>query len=165
MKPPMPLILTRSSIIVLFFSYTGSSEQIFQFFWPPFGDLASPCHFPNGEKISLSWKTLCDWNILVSGYWCSTSAQSHSWPVFFAKDTPWLSWRVALSINRNQAVPVVPKWDFAAVKVFHRAWSWCQPFQEILTRKEIRKGNSSLLYLVHWLSKEQIVKCVIELHA
>lgn len=71
-----------------FFSYTGASEQVFQFFWPPFGDLANPCHFPNGEKMSLSWKTLCDWNILVSGYRWSTWTHWHSWLVFFAKDTP-----------------------------------------------------------------------------
>lgn len=80
-----------------------------------------------------------------------------------------LSWLIALSINRNWAVPADLKRSLStAVKVgdFHRAWSWYQPFQENLNRKEIRVGSSSPLHLVHlWLSKEQILKYVIELHA
>lgn len=76
-------------------------------------------------------------------------------------------WLVALTINRNWAVQAILKEVLStAVKVinFIRAQSWPQPFQEILSRKKIKVENSSLLHIIYWLSKKQMVKYVTELH-
>lgn len=126
--------------------HTGTVQALFQFFCSPFGNLTSHCHVPNGEKMSLPRNTLCGQSL-----WFSRLGNIPGWAALL-KALHASSWLIALSNNRNWFVPAILKGVlFTAVKVINSitAWSWPQPFQEILTRKEIRVGSSSLLHLVH----------------